>query len=180
MAEGNVNDPIGGGDAFIVSGRVKWFNPTQGLGFIVSEQCTGDVLVHYSVLREHGRRSLREGALVECLVDRSDRGLQARQIISIDFTEALPRPIRSATAAAERDDRPALTATAGGFEPVVVKSFNRTKGFGFLNRTSDHSEDIFIHMETVRLSGLADLQPEVSLEARIADGRRGLTAVEIR
>src|SRR4051812_28534472 len=67
-----------------VVGRVKWFDATRGFGFIVSESIDGDILVHFSVLREHGRRSLPEGALIECVPMRLDRGFQAKKILSID------------------------------------------------------------------------------------------------
>ena len=43
-----------------VIGRVKWFDATRGFGFVVSDALDGDILVHFSVLREHGRRSLPE------------------------------------------------------------------------------------------------------------------------
>ncbi|MCY7280903.1 MAG: cold shock domain-containing protein [Sphingomonas bacterium] len=147
---------------------------------MVSDQCDGDVLVHFSVLRDHGRRSLPEGALIECIVGHQDRGLQASRIISIDLSEALPSPVRPPIAAADRADRQALADAAGTFEPVEVKWFNRVKGYGFLNRLGEPDADIFVHMETVRLAGLADLEPEDRVEARIADGRKGLTAVELR
>jgi CspA family cold shock protein len=168
------------GDGFAVSGRIKWFDATRGFGFLVSEQCEGDVLVHFSVLRDHGRRSLPEGALIECIVEQQDRGLQARRIISIDLSEALPSPVRASIAPADRADRQALADAAGMFEAVEVKWFNRVKGYGFLNRPSQPESDIFVHMETVRMAGLADLQPEDRIEARIAEGRKGLTAVELR
>ena len=168
------------GDGIRVAGRIKWFDATRGFGFLVSEQCEGDVLVHFSVLRDHGRRSLPEGALIECIVEHQDRGFQARRIISIDLSEALPSPVRPPIAAADRADRQALADAAGSFEPVEVKWFNRVKGYGFLNRLGEPDADIFVHMETVRLAGLADLQPEDRVEARIADGRKGLTAVELR
>ena len=42
-----------------VVGRVKWFDATRGFGFVVSDALEGDILVHVSVLREHGRRSLK-------------------------------------------------------------------------------------------------------------------------
>lgn len=168
------------GDGFPISGRVKWFDATRGFGFLVSEQVEGDVLVHFSVLRDHGRRSLPEGALIECIAEQQDRGFQARRIISIDLSEALPSPARPAIPAAERADRQALADAAGTFEPVEVKWFNRVKGYGFVNRVGQPDADIFVHMETVRVAGLADLQPEDRVEARIAEGRKGLTAVELR
>ncbi len=168
------------GDGIRLAGRVKWFDATRGFGFLVSDQCDGDVLIHFSVLRDHGRRSLPEGALIECIVEQQDRGLQARRIISIDLSEALPSPVRPTIPAAERADRQALADAAGTFEPVEVKWFNRVKGYGFVNRVGEPDADIFVHMETVRVAGLADLQPEDRVEARIAEGRKGLTAVELR
>ena len=163
-----------------VEGRIKWFDATRGFGFLVSEQVEGDVLVHFSVLRDHGRRSLPEGALVECIAERQDRGLQACKILSIDLSEVLPGAARPSIPAADRADRGALAEAAGPFEPVEVKWFNRVKGYGFVNRVDEPSDDIFVHMETVRTAGIGDLQPGDQLEARVAQGRKGLTAIEIR
>jgi len=169
-------------DGQLCTGRVKWFDATRGFGFLVSDDCEGDILVHFSVLKEHGRRSLPEGATIECLVEHQDRGFQARKILSIDLGTALPMPARPVQSAGERADRRALTDAAGEFEPVEVKWFNRVKGYGFLNRAgeAETGEDIFVHMETVRLSQIVDLQPGQAVEARIAEGRKGLTAVELR
>lgn len=164
------------------TGRVKWFDATRGFGFLISDDCEGDILIHFSVLKEHGRRSLPEGATVECIAAHQDRGFQARKILSIDLSTALPMPARPVQASGERADRKALADAAGGYEPVEVKWFNRVKGYGFLNREGEgeDGEDIFVHMETVRLSEIVDLQPGQRLEARIAEGRKGLTAVELR
>ena len=114
-----------------VTGRVKWFDATRGFGFLVSEQVDGDVLLHFSVLREHGRRSVPEGAVIECVPVRLERGLQAKRILSIDLSSALPQQPRSSIPAAERADRKALADAAGEFEPVEVKWFNRVRGYGF-------------------------------------------------
>jgi cold shock CspA family protein len=41
-----------------LTGTMKWFDATRGFGFLISEQAKGDILVHFSVLKEHDRRSL--------------------------------------------------------------------------------------------------------------------------
>ena len=178
--------PVGGGDPMPTgerfTGRVKWFDATRGFGFMVSDDCEGDILIHFSVLKDHGRRSLPEGATIECIAAHQNRGFQAQQIVSIDLSTALPMPARPVHAPGERADRQALTDAAGEYEPVEVKWFNRVKGYGFLCRPgeAEDGEDIFVHMETVRLAQIIDLQPGQLLEARIAAGRKGLTAVELR
>ena len=161
-------------------GRVKWFDATRGFGFVVSDEVDGDILLHFSVLKDHDRRSLPEGALVEVDVVRQDRGLQASRVHSIDLSQAMIVRSTPATNPADRADRQALLDEAGPFEPVEVKWFNRVKGYGFVVRVDRPEEDIFLHMETVRRAALADLQPGDRLEARIAEGRKGLTAVDLR
>ena len=163
-----------------ITGTVKWFDATRGFGFIVSESATGDILVHFSVLKEHDRRSLPEGAVVECLVAEQERGLQARKVLSIDLSKAIvPELGRNAAVRSDRIDPAALLDQAGAFEPVRVKWFNRLRGYGFLVRENDDDQDIFVHMETVRRGGLADLVPDQPLRARIATGRKGPLAVEV-
>jgi CspA family cold shock protein len=93
----------------------------------------------------------------------------------------LPQQPRSSILASERADRKALADSAGAFEPVEVKWFNRVRGYGFLKRPDElGGEDVFVHMETVRLSHLGELQPGQRVEARIAPSAKGLTAVELR
>ncbi|HUP67013.1 MAG TPA: cold shock domain-containing protein [Sphingomicrobium sp.] len=162
-----------------VTGRIKWFDATRGFGFLISDELEGDILIHFSVLREHGRRSVPEGAIIECVPVRLDRGLQAKKILSIDLSAALPVQPRSSMPG-ERADRRALSDEAGDFEPVEVKWFNRVRGYGFFKRPDEMGgEDVFVHMETVRLAHLGELQPGQQLMARIAPSAKGLTAVEI-
>lgn len=164
-----------------VTGRVKWFDATRGFGFLVSDEIDGDILLHFSVLREHGRRSVPEGAVIECVPVRLERGLQAKRIVMIDLSSALPQQPRSSMPASERSDRKALSDAAGEFEPVEVKWFNRVRGYGFVKRPEEGGgEDVFVHMETVRTAHLPELEPGQQLEARIAPSSKGLTAVELR
>jgi len=176
----HVEDAPGGTEMPAISGTVKWFDATRGFGFLVCDAVEGDVLLHFSVLREHGRRSLPEGGIVGCSPVRLDRGLQAKRVLSIDLRSAVGTPPRTPSAA-ERADRKALAERAGDHERVEVKWFNRVKGYGFLTRVGQpESGDIFVHMETVREAGLGDLQPGDSLLARIATSNKGLTAIELR
>jgi CspA family cold shock protein len=158
------------------SGTVKWFDATRGFGFVVADSDAGDVLIHFSVLRDHGRRSLPEGARVECLAVRRERGLQARRLLSFDLSTATGPDLDLLTAPRDRVDPMELAESAGAPEPVRVKWFNRLKGYGFLIRDSD-SADVFVHMETFRRAGILEIQPDLPLIARIAEGRKGPLAV---
>lgn len=165
------------------SGHVKWFDATRGFGFIIDDNYDGDILVHFSVLKEHNRRSLPEGATVSGFLEEQKRGLQAVEITDIDLSTALPVEPRPARSSAQKADRSGLEEKAGPYEAVEVKWFNRVRGYGFVNRVSGDEvseEDIFLHMETVRDGHLGELEPGQRIEARIADSDKGLTAVAVK
>jgi CspA family cold shock protein len=60
-------------------GRVKWFDPKKGFGFIVGPD-EQDVFVHYTHIHSDGFRSLKDGETVDYELIESDKGLQAREV----------------------------------------------------------------------------------------------------
>ena len=126
-------------DEVLVTGHVKWFDAVRGYGFLVPNDGSGDVLLHFTVLREVGRRTLPEGTQVTCSVIARDRGRQAKRIIEFDVSTAVaPDPETVAQRMRMRNDPLRLIDQAGEFEPVIVKWFNRLKGYGFLTRGARH------------------------------------------
>lgn len=166
-----------GGDPFRCAGPVKWFDSTRGFGFAVTD--IGDVLVHFSLLRDHDRRTLPDGAGVVLEAVQTERGWQASKVVSIDLSTATgPDADVRAVERRGRGDPQELLENAGPAEIVAVKWFNRLKGYGFVVRPGG-DEDIFIHMETLRRAGYSDVVPEQTLHARIAAGQKGPLVVEV-
>jgi CspA family cold shock protein len=157
----------------VVHGRVKWFDPSKGFGFIVSDQIDADILLHANVLRNFGQGSVADGAGIEARVQRTQRGVQAVEVIRIDPPEGLVQPLGEDAAALIGADITSLE-----LEPARVKWFDKGKGFGFAN-VFGRAEDVFVHIEVLRHSGFADLQAGEAVGLRIVDGKRGRMAVQV-
>ena len=61
-------------------GRVKWFNPVKGFGFIEREDGK-DVFVHFSAIQMDGFKTLEEGQEVEFEIVEGERGPQAAKVV---------------------------------------------------------------------------------------------------
>ena len=160
-------------ELFEVAGAIKWFDVSKGYGFIVPDSGAGDVLLHVTTLRRSGFQTAHEGARVVCEAQKGLKGLQVFRVLSMDESTAI-HPSQSSAGRTHVQVTP-----VGGYEIAIVKWFNRVKGFGFLTR-GEGTEDIFLHMETVRRFGLAELKPGDSVLVRYGDGPKGLMAAEVR
>lgn len=159
-------------DVFEISGSIKWFDASKGYGFVIPDNGMPDILLHVTCLRAGGFQTAYEGARVVCQVLRRPKGLQAFRILKMDESTAIhPSQLPQRThvqVVAESD-----------FEPAMVKWFNRVRGFGFLTR-GEGTPDIFIHMETLRRFGFAELRPGQTVLVRFGRGPKGLMAAELK
>jgi len=156
-----------------VLGQVKWFDPTKGFGFVISEEGGPDILLHANVLRNFGQGSVVDGSAITIVVQDTQRGLQATEVLAITPPESEDAlPLRDMVEFTPEDiaNKP--------IEPARVKWFDKAKGFGFAN-VFGNNDDVFVHVEVLRRSGLSDLQSGEAIGLRMVDGERGRMAVEV-
>ncbi|WP_394153109.1 cold shock domain-containing protein [Loktanella salsilacus] len=159
--------------AVAVTGKVKWFDPGKGFGFVLRDGGGDDVLLHANVLRNFGQGSVVEGATIEMVVVTTPRGCQADRILSItppDHAALVPLADMEAVTAEDIARCP--------LEPARIKWFDKAKGFGFAN-VFGSPDDIFVHVEVLRRSGLSDLATGEAIAMRVMPGKRGRMAIEV-
>jgi CspA family cold shock protein len=154
----------------VVRGHVKWFDTTKGYGFVVADDGEGDILLHGNVLRVFGFTSVAEGAEVVLNVQKTERGRQALEVMDIVPVSA---PEQGMVVPVPPE------GTSGPLLPARVKWFDRVKGFGFVN-VYGRTEDVFLHMETLRQYGYGEVLAGDVLAVRITAGPRGPMVYEVR
>jgi CspA family cold shock protein len=166
-------------------GTIKFFNAAKGFGFIAPDDGGADIFVHVSAVERSGLNGLNEGDQVSFETEH-DRRSGKPAAVNLQVTGfGAPAPSRGGGGGGgyDRDSAPRRPAAGGGHarEPAgggsgVVKWFNPTKGFGFI-QPSGGGGDVFVHISAVEragLTGLAEGQP-VSYDLE-ADRRTGKTS----
>jgi CspA family cold shock protein len=154
-----------------LEGRVKWYDPARGYGFIDASDGQGDILLHASCLRRFGKGPALPNAEVVCKAIKGDKGRQAVEIVEMTGGDA------------EAEARPRRfhphKAVSAPFCNAVVKWFDALRGYGFVTCESVEG-DVFLHAATLRRAGLNEVQPGESLQVRCVEGPKGALAAEIR
>ncbi len=69
-----------------IEGKVKWFDPRKGFGFIVGPEGQ-DIFVHFSVVQGEGFRVLKDGSTVLYSADKTEKGWKATACSRVEQVE---------------------------------------------------------------------------------------------
>lgn len=174
MAYGNEGSkPVSQASA---KGKVKWFNPTKGYGFVTLDT-GGDAFCHASALQATGHADVPPGTTIVCDLADSQRGLQVVTVHSVDMSTA------EAPARSPRRDFGGGYGGGGGYRdhgaasgPMVegkIKFFNDQKGFGFV-MPDNGSGDIYLHASALRRSGVQAVEPDQRIRYTTRQGNKGV------
>ena len=139
------------------AGVIKLYKPRQGFGFI--KPASGpDVFVHKEILNAAGIQHISEGTRVWF-----ESGPDAKKPGKVSC-------VRIRLAGEETG-----AENESGCEPMALKWFNPGREYGFFKR--EGKPDVFVHVSTIRKSGLAELAEGVVYQVTFGpSARRGLEA----
>lgn len=161
------------------SGVVKFFNGAKGFGFIAPDDGGADIFVHVSAVERSGLGGLNEGDTVNFEIE-ADRRSGKPAAIDLQVTGSSPvsRPPRAAGPPRTFERRGGDGAGRGpapreamGAGSGVVKWFNPTKGFGFI-QPNGGGQDVFVHISAVERAGLSSLAEGQTISYDLEQDRR--------
>jgi len=107
---------------------LKWFSPRKGFGFIVSPDGGKDIFLHISVVNASGHEELPDGTTLTCILGNGQKGVEVKQIISVDTSTASPR--QGGFGGGDGFDRPRRREGGFGGGDSFDRPRRREGGFG--------------------------------------------------
>ena len=169
------------GEAFRLTGKIKWFNRSKGFGFIIPSDGSGDIFLPLSALERSGHSEAPDGASIVFEWTQGPKGRAVAQVLELDASTATPRAPRENRFRGPREARDSYEEQSGPTESLdgVVKWYDPARGFGFI-LPNDGSKDIFVHVTALRRSGIEMLEPGQPVRMMVAQARRGREASSIQ
>ncbi|MET3665082.1 CspA family cold shock protein [Caulobacter sp. 1776] len=166
----------------MANGVVKWFNPAKGFGFIQPEDGGQDVFVHIAAVERSGLAGLNEGDQVNYELEEDRRsGKTSAGQLRVTGHGAVPAGGGGGARGGARPPRSfdgPRGGGGGGFSggtgeagTGVVKWFNTTKGFGFI-QPDNGGGDVFVHISAVERAGLRGLNEGQQVGYELEQDRR--------
>lgn len=168
----------------MANGVVKWFNPAKGFGFIQPEDGGQDVFVHIAAVERSGLAGLNEGDQVNYELEEDRRsGKTSAGNLRVTGQGAVPTGAGGGARGGARPPRSfdgprgggggggGFSGGSGEAGTGVVKWFNTTKGFGFI-QPDNGGGDVFVHISAVERAGLRGLNEGQQVGYELEQDRR--------
>lgn len=167
-------------------GRVKWFDAAKGLGCVVSDGGSQAALAR-AALAPFGLDALAAGAALAYEMKLTDDGLAVTEVYEIagearpfvlDPGDLVEVDIVEKIRGLQARRLPVCPGDSEPDEEAVCTWFSRPKGYGFV-QTIGSSQDVFVHMDTLRREGMRELKAGQRVDVRVRRGVHGLVAAAI-
>lgn len=154
-------------EAETIEASVKWYNPRKEYGFLILDDNSEDIFIHYSVFAHYGV-TLEKGDRVLCMVEDGKVGRKVNHVLDIIF---FPKNDKN-----KNNVFPEKSEKIKG----KVKWFNLFKGYGFVTR-DDGGDDVFLYATVLHKIGYKDIKPgtHVLFKVRSAEGKDEIINLEV-